>query len=269
MRNKTVYITLICVCVLYIFLVIYARYKDKKDVQKLGVTALPDNHKCDQYFYQIIVFTGHRKDAGTKSKVKLPNENKIFYFSYLFRFISFYRVIMMIHKFEHLLIQNDKFYSVVELTHLLWLFQSQCDSNPLKKRNFSFRSLGLLNYLHIWHDNSGAGASSSWFLKYIIVRDLQTMEKSYFICQKWFAVEKEDEVVSVIDFFIFPVKSILRLNVFYQSRVNIKKKNSHMSCPNKRIIVYLKVIFGFQYFLVHHRINLHVYNDVLVVLFYY
>ncbi len=68
-KNKTIYITLIIVCILYILLIIYARYKDKKDVEKLGVTPLADNHKSDQYFYQILVFTGHRKDAGTKSKV--------------------------------------------------------------------------------------------------------------------------------------------------------------------------------------------------------
>jgi hypothetical protein len=68
-KNKTVYITLISVCLLYLLLIIYARYKDKKDVEKLGVTPLPDNHKSDQYLYQILVFTGHRKDAGTKSKV--------------------------------------------------------------------------------------------------------------------------------------------------------------------------------------------------------
>ena len=70
-KNMTVYITLICVCILYLLLVIYARYKDKKDVEKLGVTPLPDNHRTDQYFYQILVFTGHRKDSGTKSKVHL------------------------------------------------------------------------------------------------------------------------------------------------------------------------------------------------------
>jgi polycystin 1L2 len=69
MKNKTIYLTVICVSVIYILLMIYARFKDKKDLQKLGVTPLPDNHKCDQYFYQIILFTGQRKDAGTKSKV--------------------------------------------------------------------------------------------------------------------------------------------------------------------------------------------------------
>ena len=53
------------------------------------------------------------------------------------------------------------------------------------------KSLGLLNYLHMWHDNSGQGSSSSWFLKYIIIQDLQTMKKFHFIAQKWFGVEKD------------------------------------------------------------------------------
>jgi hypothetical protein len=53
-----------------------------------------------------------------------------------------------------------------------------------------------LNYIHIWHDNSGKNSSASWFLKYIIIRDLQTMEKFYFIGQRWFAVEKDDGLVN-------------------------------------------------------------------------
>ncbi|CAF0847479.1 unnamed protein product [Adineta steineri] len=53
-------------------------------------------------------------------------------------------------------------------------------------------SLGPLNYIRIWHDNSSQRDKASYFLKYIIVRDLQTMRKSYFICQQWFAVEKDD-----------------------------------------------------------------------------
>ena len=69
----------------------------------------------------------------------------------------------------------------------------------LPHRHFSTqlsRSLGLLNYIRVWHDNSGKGASASWFLKYIIVRDLQTMQKFYFICQNWLAVEKGNGAVS-------------------------------------------------------------------------
>ncbi|CAF1690732.1 unnamed protein product, partial [Adineta ricciae] len=69
MKNKTIYLTVILVCAIYVLLAIYARYYDKKDVEKLGVTILPDNNKNDDYFYQMIVFTGQRRDAGTKSNV--------------------------------------------------------------------------------------------------------------------------------------------------------------------------------------------------------
>jgi polycystin 1L2 len=46
--------------------------------------------------------------------------------------------------------------------------------------------------MKIWHDNSGKGDNASWYLKHIIVNDLQTNEKYYFICEQWMAVEKED-----------------------------------------------------------------------------
>ncbi|CAF4440336.1 unnamed protein product, partial [Adineta steineri] len=35
----------------------------------LGVTPLADNNKSDHYYYQILVFTGQRTNAGTDSKV--------------------------------------------------------------------------------------------------------------------------------------------------------------------------------------------------------
>ena len=76
MKNKTIYFTVICVSIIYLILMIYARFKDKKDLEKLGVTPLPDNHSSDQYFYQMIVFTGQRKGAGTNSKVRL--EKKVY-----------------------------------------------------------------------------------------------------------------------------------------------------------------------------------------------
>jgi hypothetical protein len=91
--------------------------------------------------------------------------------------------------------------------HLLWLFRSQFIFNDcIKKKRFSlyFRSLGLLNYIRIWHDNSGQDSSASWFLKYIIVRDLQTMEKFHFIAQRWFAVEKDDG--KVIFYYSFKIR---------------------------------------------------------------
>ncbi|UJR19272.1 hypothetical protein I4U23_022401 [Adineta vaga] len=71
MINKTIYLTGIRVCIIYLILIIYARYYDKKDVEKLGVTILSDNHKEERYFYEILVFTGQQKNSGTKSNVHL------------------------------------------------------------------------------------------------------------------------------------------------------------------------------------------------------
>ena len=54
------------------------------------------------------------------------------------------------------------------------------------------RPLGNLNYLKIWHDNSGKDNKASWFLSYIIVNDIQTKERFYFLCNHWLAVEYGD-----------------------------------------------------------------------------
>ncbi|CAM4771183.1 unnamed protein product [Rotaria magnacalcarata] len=159
-KNKTIYLTMITLAILYIIFMIYARYKDKKDVEKLGVTPLPDNILHDKYYYQILVFTGFRKDSGTSSKV-------------------------------HFIISGDDDETGVrtlEDPKRKVLQRGGIDSFIMAVP----KSLGRLNYMRIWHDNSGRGNQASWFLKYIIVRDLQTMEKNHFICQQWFAVEKDD-----------------------------------------------------------------------------
>ena len=47
--------------------------------------------------------------------------------------------------------------------------------------------------IKIWHDNSANTANeSSWYLKHVIIHDLQTREKSYFINEKWLAIDKGD-----------------------------------------------------------------------------
>ncbi|CAF1131097.1 unnamed protein product [Adineta steineri] len=133
MKNKTVYLTMIFTSIIYIILMIFARFKDKKDFEKLGVTPLADNNKSDHYYYQILVFTGQRTNAGTDSKVYFVLSG-----------------------------ENDQ-------------TQIRLFSDPHRK---IFQR--------------GEGSSASWFLKYVIVRDLQTLDKFYFISQQWFAVEKDD-----------------------------------------------------------------------------
>ena len=53
-------------------------------------------------------------------------------------------------------------------------------------------SLGKLSRIRLWHDNTGKGKYASWFLNFIVIQDLQTMERFYFIANDWFAVEHSD-----------------------------------------------------------------------------
>ena len=42
------------------------------------------------------------------------------------------------------------------------------------------KSLGSLQFLRIWHDNTGVGVFASWFLGAVIIRDLQTGARAKF-----------------------------------------------------------------------------------------
>ena len=53
--------------------------------------------------------------------------------------------------------------------------------------------LGELNYLHIWHTNTGR--SPSWYLSRVVVHDLNNDKKYLFICEGWLAVEEGDGTV--------------------------------------------------------------------------
>ena len=51
-------------------------------------------------------------------------------------------------------------------------------------------SLGTLQHVYIWHDNSGE--SPSWFLDHIMVREIETSRKWKLICNQWFSPDKDD-----------------------------------------------------------------------------
>ncbi|CAF1473458.1 unnamed protein product [Adineta ricciae] len=146
-RNKTIYITMISVSILYLLIMIYARFKNKNLIEKFGVIALEDNRQEDQYCYQIIVFIDHRKDAETKSQVRTFNYSK-----------------------QNISQHGDIDSSVITVP----------------------KSLGKLNSICIWHNNKD-NLLEYW--KYLIICNLQILEKSDFICQRWFAIDKHDERV--------------------------------------------------------------------------
>lgn len=216
-----------------------------------------DNHATDRYFYQILVFTGRRIHAGTRSKVSFVlygdhDQTQVRTLADPHRSIlqrgSIDAFVMSVPRWVNRRVDDHAM-----MTVFVCLLVDVC------------RSLGSLNCIRVWHDNSGTGASASWFLKYIIVRDLQTMDKFHFIAQRWFAVEEDDGRVSELVWLMMIYEWMSRLNVFYLLQVMLRNKHSVMFCPRKHITVCPMVICGFQSFLVHHRIRSLVCNDALVV----
>ena len=55
------------------------------------------------------------------------------------------------------------------------------------------QSLGSIKEIHIWHNNSGK--SPAWYLFRVLIRDLQTDAKWWFVCDRWLAVEEDDGAV--------------------------------------------------------------------------
>ncbi|CAH1796902.1 unnamed protein product [Owenia fusiformis] len=159
-KNVTLLVFVGVISTLYSILLIWARRADKKDIEQLGLTPLADNNPSHNYYYEMYVFTGLRKNAGTKSRVQF--------------FLSG---------------ENDE-------TEVRTLSD---DKRPILRRGgtdgfllSTERSLGDLLFCRIWHDNSGEGMYASWYLKYILINDVQTQKKYYFISNSWFAVEEGD-----------------------------------------------------------------------------
>ncbi|XP_064478806.1 uncharacterized protein LOC135392080 [Ornithodoros turicata] len=158
--NVTIYMTVIVTLFIYLLVLIWARYEDKKDVEKLGASPLQDNDPRDKYIYEITVFTGEKENAATDSNV-------------------------------FFILSGDDDETEVRT------FGDQ--KRKIFRRGASDvfvmtapRSLGRLNYMRVWHDNSGKGSMRSWYLRFISVRDVQTNARYDFIANRWFAVEKED-----------------------------------------------------------------------------
>ncbi|XP_033630305.1 uncharacterized protein LOC117292387 [Asterias rubens] len=158
--NLTIYITTIAVYVLFFFIFIWSRRKDKKDCIMQGLTPMPDNKSNHKYLYEIAVMTGQWKDSGTDSKVNFILSG-----------------------------EDDE----TEVRVL------EDDQRPILRRGCVDRfvmavprPLGTLNYMRLWHDNSGKGSMQSWYVQYIAVRDLQTRERFYFITNRWFSLVEDD-----------------------------------------------------------------------------
>nr|XP_042904172.1 uncharacterized protein LOC107445474 [Parasteatoda tepidariorum] len=188
-NNLTIYLTLIITFATYVLLAIWARWKDRKDLTKLGATPLADNDMADKYFYEILVQTGFPLNAGTDSKVHFilsgeDDETDVRTFS-------------------------DEKREIFKRGSL----NSFVMSVP--------RCLGQLNYLRIWHDNSGKGKNASWYLKHIVVKDIHTGYKYEIIAERWFAVEEGDGLID----YLIPVAGKEQTTEFSHLFSNASRRN--------------------------------------------
>ncbi|XP_046579125.1 polycystic kidney disease protein 1-like 2 [Haliotis rubra] len=161
--NAAVFSTIIVVIVLYLVVIFFVRRADKKDVDKWSVVPLRDNLLSDVYHYQVTVFTGMRRNAGTKSQVYLVLGGE----------------------------QGD-----TEIRSLEDKNKRKPDRGSVNSYVLSVpQSLGSLLFLRIWHDNSGKGIDSDWYLNMVVVKDIQTDIKYVFLCDRWLAVDKDDGLI--------------------------------------------------------------------------
>jgi polycystin 1L2 len=69
-QNPLIYSTILLVTLIYILFAVWARWMDLRDMKKMNITFMKDNYPNNSYFYELIVFTGDKKESGTNSKVK-------------------------------------------------------------------------------------------------------------------------------------------------------------------------------------------------------
>lgn len=87
------------------------------------------------------------------------------------------------------------------------------------------RSLGSLFKVHVWHDNFGD--SPSWFLVEIVVEDVQTNEKWYFMANRWLAVERGDGKIDT-ELKAASLNERSEFKNVFQSRAQIAVGDSHL-----------------------------------------
>lgn len=194
-NSLIIYLVMTITFVCYLIMLIWARFMDKKDIEYRGVTPMDDNNVEDKYLYEITLITGPDKEAGTNSNIQLIASGE---------------------------------YGETEVRIL----------PPSEGRRYHRYSvdafvmstggpLGYINYLRIWHDNSGYPPYDNWQLQTIIVRDLQTRDKYIFEANTWLAFDRGDMTVDVL---LKPSESQSNtsLSQEFYNKVNRSANDDHM-----------------------------------------
>lgn len=159
-------ITICIVAGLYVLAMVWARRQDRKDLTKIGLIVVPDNDLTDHYRYEVTVYTGRmaRRTTSNISVILYGEQSE-----------------------SHPIALKDE-------DEVKPIFESGSIDSFLVTVPVA---LGPLNYLRIWHDNSGVWPS--WYLNQVMVRDIDTDETFVFLCYRWFACDEDDgQVVRLV-----------------------------------------------------------------------
>ncbi|CAB4063597.1 PKD1L2 [Lepeophtheirus salmonis] len=159
--NLTAYFTLLLAIIIYIIMMIWAYFTDRKEKKLNFSRVCPDNRVEDKYMYEILTQTGRRYQSSCSSVVNI--------------FISG---------------DNGD-------TGLRVLRSTDVDSTLNKGDINSFilttsGPLGNINLVRIWLNYDGESHYASWYLSSLLIRDIQTNKEFEFVVNDWFAVEKSD-----------------------------------------------------------------------------
>ncbi|KAM9063176.1 polycystin-1-like protein 3 [Sarcophilus harrisii] len=177
----------------YIIFIVWAWRKDREDRKKIKVTILADNSPSSQSYYLIQVFTGYRRRAATTAKV-----------------------ILILYGSEG---RSDPHH--LSDPHKVVFEKGAQDVFLLTTRS----PLGELHSIRLWHDNSGT--SPSWYVNQVIVSDLATKKKWYFLCNCWLAVDlgdcRQDQVFTSVS-----KKELLSFRHLFSSMIVEKFTQEHL-----------------------------------------
>lgn len=157
-ENPVAFATVLSILGAYLILLFWARREDRKDIERAGVTPLVENDPSDRQFYEITVYTGFTSSAATTANVFFQlsgDEDQT--------------------EVRRLKDENRKIFQKRGQDVFLASFPD---------------TVGDLQYLRIWHDNTGK--NPSWYLSRVMVHDLNADRKFLFLNDNAIAVEEGD-----------------------------------------------------------------------------
>ncbi|XP_032077760.1 polycystic kidney disease and receptor for egg jelly-related protein-like [Thamnophis elegans] len=157
-RNPVPGFMVLAVFLLYIFLAVWVRRKDKIDIEE-QIIYLPDNDPFHTTRYLVTIYTGSRPSAGTKADV-------------------FIELIGQNGKSDVHLLKHPSFPEIL---------QNSCIDTFMLTTG---EDLGDLVSIHIWHNYCGFGPN--WYLSRIKILSVDTNRSWLFLCRKWLALGRNN-----------------------------------------------------------------------------